>query len=266
MLISIRNWFCLATVVSLILSSAPAQANIDDAEAINKAGRQRMLSQRIARNYLMIGSDVNTQDAIRELENNINLFEQQYDELTVYAPNEVIQKNLETVAQIWQKFKATVQEKPQWEHSLSVIELSDQLLSASEAVVQEVAKHANHQAGQLVNISGRQRMLSQRIAKLYMARAWSLQSEDIEIAMNTAIYEFDNSLQKLRQSNLNSDVINTKLYTIQKQWNYANASFKISDKGFFVPTVVSVTTDSILRRMDDITYDYEQLMIAKTSQ
>ena len=259
---SINNFFCLGIALTLMHVATPSHAVINNAEAINKSGLQRMLSQRITRNYLMIGADVNTYNASKELEKNIALFDQHLLELQAYAPTKHIKQKLSAVYQVWEEYKVQVQAEPTWEEALTVIELSDRLLAGSESVVQAIEAHANHQVGKLVNVSGRQRMLCQRIAKLYMAQAWNIQSDDIQAAMALAIQEFDQALQTLRQSNLNSATIKTKLTAIQAQWNYTNASFEIGDKGVFVPMVVSVTTDSILKKMNEVTSDYEQLMVA----
>ncbi len=112
-----------------------------------------------------------------------------------------------------------------------------------------------------INKAGRQRMLSQRIAKLYIASAWGIRDEAVSSGLDTAIIEFDGALKTLRQSALNSAEINKKLTKVQNQWDFTNAGFKISDQGQFVPNMVSVTTESILKKMNDLTYDYEQLMI-----
>ncbi len=42
-------------------------------------------------------------------------------------------------------------------------------------------------------------MLSQRIAKLYIARAWGVKDESIDTSLHSAIDEFDDALKKLQQ-------------------------------------------------------------------
>ncbi|KEI71606.1 type IV pili methyl-accepting chemotaxis transducer N-terminal domain-containing protein [Endozoicomonas elysicola] len=251
----------LGFMLSLITTSIPALATINDAEAINKAGRQRMLSQRIAKSYIMIGSDVNPDVASKELDISIALFEQQFIELQDYAPNDNIKQSLNEVAAIWQDYRFKVLTRPSRNEALTVIAMSDQLLASSEAVVKAISEHVKHEAGNLVDVSGRQRMLSQRIAKLYIASAWGIRDEAVSSELDTAIIEFDGALKTLRQSALNSAEINKKLTKVQSQWDFTNAGFKISDQGQFVPNMVSVTTESILKKMNDLTYDYEQLMI-----
>ena len=55
-------------LLGLLAGSLSCQAAISDAEAVNRAGMQRMLSQRIAKNYLMIGTDTRVDLAASQLE------------------------------------------------------------------------------------------------------------------------------------------------------------------------------------------------------
>ena len=58
-------------LLGLLSGSLPCQAGISDAEAVNRAGMQRMLSQRIAKTYLMIGTDTRVDLAASQLDNSI---------------------------------------------------------------------------------------------------------------------------------------------------------------------------------------------------
>ena len=152
----------------------PAWAAIDDAEAMNLSGMQRMLSQRIAKSYLMIGAEVRSEQALQQLDQSVARFENNYQALAEYAPSAEIGAALEQVGESWQHYRELALSRPTREQAVLLLALSDQLLAHSEALVQLIEAHTGSAGARLVNRSGRQRMLSQRIAKLYLALSWRL--------------------------------------------------------------------------------------------
>ena len=83
----------------------PATAAIDDAEAMNLSGMQRMLSQRIAKSYLMIGAEVRSDQALQQLDQSVARFESNYQALVEYAPSAEIHAALAQVGQSWQHYR-----------------------------------------------------------------------------------------------------------------------------------------------------------------
>ena len=142
-----------------------------NAEAINKAGLQRMLGQRIVKNYIMVGSGIQPDDAQKELDKAIALFEQQHLDLMDFAPTEDITAALKQVSEIWMPFRLKAISVADKASVQALIQTSDQLFTASNHVVTLLEKHTNSHTAKLVNISSKQRMLSQKLAKLYMAMA-----------------------------------------------------------------------------------------------
>ncbi|MWV18519.1 hypothetical protein F3I16_21005, partial [Pseudomonas sp. L-22-4S-12] len=84
---------------------------------------------------------------------------------------------------------------------------SDQLLAQSEQVVLLIERHTGSQSARLVNRSGRQRMLSQRIAKLYLAVSWRLPVEGLEAELQKATEEFETAQQELLAARQNTPQI-----------------------------------------------------------
>ena len=113
----------------------PAWAAIDDAEAMNLSGMQRMLSQRIAKSYLMIGAEVRSEQALQQLDQSVARFENNYQALAEYAPSAEIGAALEQVGESWQHYRELALSRPTREQAVLLLALSDQLLAQSEALV-----------------------------------------------------------------------------------------------------------------------------------
>ena len=75
----------LVFLLGLGAENALAQIN-DINSAINKAGRQRMLSQRMAKAYFQIGQGVDIERSKKILDTSVATFDRQLVELKNYAP------------------------------------------------------------------------------------------------------------------------------------------------------------------------------------
>lgn len=238
----------------------PAWAAIDDAEAMNLSGMQRMLSQRIAKSYLMIGAEVRSDQALQQLDQSVARFENNYQALAEYAPSAEIRAALEQVGESWQRYRELALSRPTREQAPLLLQLSDQLLVQSEALVQLIEAHTGGAGARLINRSGRQRMLSQRIAKLYLALSWQLPVEGLEQQLQQAISEFEAAQQELLGAEQNTPQIAAALQKVEAQWRFARAGFQLSADARYVPTVITTTTETLLWQMNELTSAYAAVM------
>ncbi len=250
-------------LLGLALISTPGQAAINAAEAMNLSGMQRMLSQRIAKTYLMIGAEIRPEAAAEQLDKSVAKFESNYQALSEYAPSEPIRAALEDAGHTWQAYRELVLTRPDKPRALTVLQLSDRLLAQSEKVVQLLESHNGSASARLVNRSGRQRMLSQRIAKLYLAMSWPLPVSGLRESFDQAVDEFEQALQELQQAPQNTEAIAKGLQQAEAQWRFTRAGIKLSADSRYVPTVVSTTTETLLWQMNDLTQAYEHLMAGR---
>ena len=168
--------FVIIFIISLTVMMN--QMSKKDSYIINIAGKQRMLSQKISKETFFIVHR-HTND-FRELNTAVGLFESSLKDLLygndakgIYAPqNERIKTKLEEVMALWLPFRSEVEAlksgieevRPDMEVLTPRIE---KLLMLSDTVVQRMVK-ANL-SNIHIDLSGRQRMLSQRMG-LYVNR------------------------------------------------------------------------------------------------
>jgi len=233
------------------------------ARLVNRSGRQRMLSQRIAKSYLMIGSQIRPDAANQQLDQSLAKFESNYLALSEYAPSEEIRRELQVVEGLWHEYRNLVLETPDKTGAAEVLAQSDSLLAQCEKVVRLIEAHTGSRSAQLVNRSGRQRMLSQRIAKLYLAMSWHVPVAGLEQQFNQAVSEFDTALGQLQAAEENTPAIEAALKKSGAQWAFSRAGFRLSGDSRYVPTVITTTTETLLWQMNDLTTAYEGVMSSR---
>ena len=217
-----------------------------------------MLTQRMLKAYTMIGISVQKEEAEKQLSSAIALFDNQLQELMAYAPTEAIRRSLGKVESLWQPFRATLQLPVDRSHAIELQENSDELLRASHKVVLQLEDSSGSAYGRLVNIAGRQRMLTQRIAKFYMLRAWQFENAEIRSEIEQAKNEFKGALTELHSAPENSPKLQYELLRAEKEWKLLEHGLERNGDEL-IPLIVSMTSEQLLTHMNEITFLYEQL-------
>jgi nitrate/nitrite-specific signal transduction histidine kinase len=245
----------------LLLFSSGVAATADTlnhTEAINVAGRQRMLTQRITKSYLQIGLGANAERSKRRLLEAIDLFETQHELLKAYAPNNEVRSALVEIDSVWPDFRRSALAPPDDETALRLAALDERLLEMCETVVYLIEDIASGSYARLVNTAGRQRMLSQRLAKYYMLLASNLARPSTLAKLDRASNEFKGALHTLKSAPENSVGINERLEEVSEQWVWMDSSLKLQDDGYY-PLIVEDASEKILKLMDAVTGSYARL-------
>ncbi len=226
-------------------------------DAINKAGQQRMLSQKMMRSYSMIGMDMKFKNPQKTLTNSIKLFSDTLDELIVFnAKKQPILDVLNQAKEVWIPLKAELIKTPSKDSAEAIASDIDKLLAISNSVTEAITKTCNATTSDIINLSGRQRMLSQRLASLYMLKVWDVNIDDKKL--HSAIIEFGEAHTKLLAFEKNSDEIKEKLASVKSDFMFFEILGASKSKKY-IPSLISRASDKITKKMNDITTLYTTL-------
>jgi len=225
------------------------------AAAVNKAGRQRMLTQRIVKLYCQIGMDVATASARAQLAESVALFERQLAELAPLARSAEARRAHEEAVRLWPPVKELATGPAGKDKALRLQAASEALLAAAHRLTLEL--EAGAPLGTLVNLSGRQRMVSQRLAKLYMLRAWKIEVPGLAADMESAQAEFARGLGQLMRAGENTAEIDRELYAVAVQWEWFRSALGYEGIASY-SLVVADASENILRSLERIVHLYEQ--------
>lgn len=250
--------FSMMIIASIVIVSPDLHANVlsSYAEAINQAGRQRMLSQRITRLYCQIGLEVDSKKAGVLLDEAVTLFARQLNNLRDFSSASDYQHAIESIDSVWQAYSSLALSAPDKANIEQLVELDEKLLSDSDRVVQLLEKQSGTPVARLVNISGRQRMLSQRLARLYLLKLWGIDDYYVKSETEYVIYEFSSALELLTFNPQNTALINQELGKAKIQWTWFVSTLDLVENESF-PLIVIDSSERLLAIMEKITGMYQ---------
>ncbi len=199
----------LAKVSSHIIQSARF------ADGVNRAGQLRMLSQRLVKLYamqLLRPAQAPTsvlKDAVKRIDDNLSVLSQNFAQPELAAL--VKQAGL-----TWEQLEHTLKKQPQASDMARLDGLAEALLVQAEHLTGQLENAGAALPLQVLNLAGRQRMLSQRFAKFLLLQALG-KSGDVA-AMRDARQSFEKAQHYLNNIPLSTPEIGQLLATAKVAW------------------------------------------------
>jgi|GEM_PF-1544859 len=216
----------MKTVLKLIIltslffiSTSYIYANDSKRNLVDIAKDQRILSQKIAKSYLLLAYGANMQEIRTELKTSIFLFENNLDILRVQTPNHFSKVASDIIlkeALVWQDLKVNVKKAPNKDNLNRIVELANGLLRKSHlayiAFRTELEVATNYSIDtnldNLLKISEKQEILSQRLCLYFVAQKINITAEKhnpkILGTLRSIVEKLDRQLIVLLDTNVNS--------------------------------------------------------------
>jgi AmiR/NasT family two-component response regulator len=245
-----------------------AQQVIDSAryaEAINRAGHLRMLSQRLVKLYAAQCGGVRAEESRELFAVSIRTVDGTFAVLDQALSKATFGDLLESVLGPWRTFRRVLDQPPQTGRLREVDQLAEVFLLRSEQLTKNLEVAGFRATLHVVNVAGRQRMLSQRVAKavLIAGLLGGKAAEDARAVRQIAEQELADGFDYLGRLPLSSDAIDQELDHASHLWQAFRQAVAEGGSAAGQDAVIALS-EALLGHLETLTGLYERSVQALT--
>ncbi len=219
---------------------------------INGAGRQRALSQRMAKSWLMLEQGLLARQSRLILRQSVSLFDSRLRELEMRSAGTENQATCAELSRLWPRYREILELPPNPADAHHLYAIAEDVLDVADRLARGFATTEGTRKGQLVNLAGRGRMLSQRAAKHFMFRQMGIKVANCRSQLDAANAEFSATLNELRASAPEAHEFAARLESSSNLWQLFRSAMDVDDPADFplVARKVFRISEDLLNRTD----------------
>ena len=234
-------------LVAVLTSTSMAGDIKSPVQAVSVAGKQRMFSYRILRDYLMVSMETDYKDPKNDMAKNIEAFSQGLKDISTYSKDAKVQDALSKTEEIFENFTQILSS------SFDTSKGSDYLakaVSLSNSVDMVVSGLSKDTSGMLIDKIGRLRAVSQKISALYLLNTIAQNTESMKEQMQKEMTAFREGMDTLKKIKLADATMKKNLKKLEKIYIF----FEIMNASdTHTPIIVCKKADKMLRIADALT-------------
>ena len=226
----------------------------NNTQAVDQMGKQRMLSMRMLKDYVMMGMGNTYGDPKKDLEKTSAEFDEALKALKGYIKEGEIKEKVVELEKEWAKVRKVLEKKPEKSRAKEYLKMMVHLREVANDATNMLAKKDGDGKGhQVLNMSGRLRAVSQALAAVYMLKTWQMEGADE--ALKVPMKRFRGSMDYLLKAPETGPEMKKILDRLEKTYLFFQV---MNESGTFTPSLVAKKTDRMLRDASQLTRLYAE--------
>ncbi|RWX51787.1 hypothetical protein VU01_10816 [Candidatus Electrothrix marina] len=207
------------TAVTTLFFCTEVSANAS-AKDVHEMADICMQANRILKDYALVGMGVDYHDPAKDLKENLELIEKEIKDLEGHKQNEKIAAEIIEIEKSWHAIKPEFEKTPDKTKMHDLRVMVEKFTVRCEEVAEDIAKDTGIKGEHDVVLVAELGMESQRLASLYLMKAWGVADSNYEEEVKEVVDQTEKLYKELFEADekLVSKEIKEKLKKVEKDF------------------------------------------------
>lgn len=237
------------TAVTMLFFCTEVSANAS-AEDVHEMADICMQANRILKDYALVGMGVTYNNPAKDLQENLDAIEKEIKDLEGHKVNAKLTEEISEIDHSWHAIKPEFEKTPDKTKMHDLRILIEKFTARCEEIAEDISRDTGIKGEHDVVLVAELGMESQRLAALYLMKAWDVANPNYEEEVKEAVDQTEKIYHELLEANeeVVSQEIKKKLKHVEKDF-IAFSVMATSKSGRFMPSAAEKMSTKIFNEL-----------------